>query len=138
MEWRNNGTDPFQEYLKPFAGLVGDRRTWRARRETMQGIMANGRRIGERSQGKHGAQRVERMAKGKSPGRLEREAEERRARVRQVGVEQLQEMPSLLQVRNQNKTLVPGSRTLNGRTVTPKRRRLLSSEGLEKRKNAAS
>lgn len=30
MEWQSNWTDPFQQYLKPFATLIGDRKTWQA------------------------------------------------------------------------------------------------------------
>ena len=99
MEWRSNWTDPFQEYLKPFASLIGDRRTWRTLLSTVKGIIASGSVIGERiavcseelSQGKNGAQRVLRMAKGKSTKRSELDAEDLTARLRQVGVEQLRE-----------------------------------------------
>jgi hypothetical protein len=99
MEWKSNWTDPFQEYLKPFASLIGDRRTWRTLLSTVKGIIASGSVIGERiaacseelSQSKDGAQRVLRMAKGKSTKRSELDAEELTARLRQVGVTQLQE-----------------------------------------------
>jgi len=155
MEWRSNWTDPFQEYLKPFADLIGDRRTWRALLETVKGIIASGSVIGTRiaasseelSQSKNGAQRVLRMVKGESTRRSELDAEELTARLRQVGVEQLQEseaeevwliadgsdlckpyaqeMPYLMQVRDQNKKLVPGYRTLTVLAVTPGRRSIL-------------
>lgn len=155
MEWRSNWTDPFQEYLKPFASLIGDRRTWRTLLATVKGIIASGSVIGERiaacseelSQSKDGAQRVLRMAKGKSTKRSELNAEDLTARLRQVGVTQLQEseaeevwliadgsdlckpyaqeMPYLMQVRDQNKKLVPGYRTLTVLAVTPKRRGIL-------------
>jgi len=99
MEWRSTWTDPFQEYLKPFAELIGDRRTWQALLETVKGIIASGRVIGTRiaasseelSQSKNGAQRVLRMAKGESTKRSELDAEDLTARLRQVGVAQLQE-----------------------------------------------
>ena len=155
MEWRSNWTDPFQEYLKPFASLIGDRRTWRTLLETVKGIIASGSVIGERiaacseelSQSKDGAQRVLRMAKGKSTKRSELNAEDLTARLRQVGVAQLQEseaeevwliadgsdlckpyaqeMPYLMQVRDKNKRLVPGYRTLTVLAVTPKQRGIL-------------
>lgn len=155
MEWRSTWTDPFQDYLKPFADFIGDRRTWRALLETVKGIIASGSVIGSRiaasseelSQSKNGAQRVLRMAKGESTKRSELDAEELTARLRQVGVEQLQEseakevwliadgsdlckpyaqqMPSLMQVRDKNKQLVPGYRTLTVLAVTPKQRGIL-------------
>lgn len=155
MEWRSNWTDPFQAYLKPFANLVGDVRTWRTLLEVVKGIIASGSVIGERiaassaelSRSKNGAQRVLRMAKGESTKRSELNAEDLTARLRQVGVEQLQkseaeevwliadgsdlckpyaqEMPYLMQVRDKNKKLVPGYRTLTVLAVTPQRRGIL-------------
>ena len=155
MEWRSTWTDPFQEYLKPFACLIGDRRTWHALLETVKGIIASGSVIGTRiaasseelSRSKNGAQRVLRMAKGESTKRSELDAEDLTARLRQVGVGQLQEskaeevwliadgsdlckpyaqeMPYLMQVRDQNKQLVPGYRTLTVLAVTPQRRGIL-------------
>jgi hypothetical protein len=160
MEWRSNWTDPFQEYLKPFAGLIGDRRTWWTLLETVKGIMASGSVMGERiaaasaelSRSKNGAQRVLRMAKGESPKRSELDAEDLTSRLRQVGVAQLQEseeedvwligdgsdlcqpyaqeMPYVMQVRDQNKKLVPGSRTLTVLAVTPQRGGILSQKVL--------
>lgn len=158
MEWRSTWTDPFQEYLKPFADLIGDRRTWHTVLSTVKGIIASGRVIGtriaasseERSQSKNGAQRVLRMAKGERTRRSELDAEDRTARFRQVGVAQFQEseeeevwliadgsdlwkpyaqeMPYLMQVRDQNKQVVPGYRTLTVLAVTPKRRGILSQK----------
>ena len=155
MEWRSTWTDPFQEYLKPFADLIGDRRTWKALLETVKGIIASGSVIGARiaacsaelSRSKNGAQRVLRMAKGESTRRSELDAEDLTARLRQVGVAQLQEseeeevwliadgsdlckpyaqeMPYLMEVRDKNKKLVPGYRTLTVLAVTPKRRGIL-------------
>jgi hypothetical protein len=160
MEWRSSWTDPFQEDLKPFAGLIGDRRTWQALRETVKGIIASGRVIGTRiaasweelSQSKNGAQGVLRMAKGESPKRSERDAEALTARLRQGGVKQLpeseeedvcliadgsdlckpyaQEMPYVMQVRDQNKKRVSGYRPLTVLAVTPKRRGILSQNVL--------
>jgi len=102
MEWRSSWTDPFQEYLKPFATLIGDRRTWCALLETVKGIIASGSVIGERiaassaelSRSKNGAQRVLRMAKGESTKRSDLDAEDLTARLRQVGVAQLRESES--------------------------------------------
>lgn len=155
MEWRSSWTDPFQEYLNPFVDLVGDRRTWRTLRETVKGIIASGSVIGTRiaasseelSQSKNGAQRVLRMAKGESTQRSELDAEDLTARLRQVGVAQVreseekevwliadgsdlckpyaQEMPYLMQVRDKNKKLVLGYRTLTVLAVTPQRRGIL-------------
>ena len=155
MEWRSNWTDPFQTYLKPFAVLVGDRRTWQTLVETVKGVIASGSVIAERiaassgelSRSKNGAQRVLRMAKGESTRRSELDAEELTARLRQVGVAQIQEsepeevwliadgsdlckpyaqdMPYLMQVRDQNKQLVPGYRTFTVLAVTPKQRGIL-------------
>lgn len=99
MEWRSNWTDPFQVYLKPFASLVGESRTWRAWRETVKGISASGSVIGERiaassaerSRSKNGAQRVRRMVKGERTKRSDLNAEDLTACLRQVGVAQLRE-----------------------------------------------
>ena len=155
MEWRSNWTDPFQAYLKPFASLIGDRRTWQALQETVKGIIASGSVLGTRiaasseelSRSKNGAQRVLRMAKGESTKRSDLDAQDLTARLRQVGVAQLQEskeeevwliadgsdlckpyaqqMPYLMQVRDKNKQLVPGYRTFTVLAVTPKRRGIL-------------
>ncbi len=126
----------------------------------MKGIIASGRVIGTRiaasseelSQSKKGAQRVLRMVKGERTKRSELDAEALTARLRQVGVKQLQEseeeegwliadgsdlcnpyaqeMRYLMQVRDKNKKLVPGSRSLTVLAVTPKRRGLLSQKVL--------
>jgi hypothetical protein len=141
MEWQSSWTDPFQQYLKPFTSLIGDRRTWQTVLETVKGIIASGSVIGKRiassspelSRSKDGGQRVLRMAKGESTKRSEIDAEHLTAQLRQVGVAQLaqaeeevwliadgsdlckpyaQEMPYLMQVLNENKEVVPGYRTL--------------------------
>jgi hypothetical protein len=99
MEWQSSWTDPFQEYLKPFASLIGDRRTWQALLETVKGIIASGSVIGHRiassspelSRSKDGGQRVLRMAKGESTKRSEMDAEHLTTQLRQVGVAQLQQ-----------------------------------------------
>ena len=48
MEWQSSWTDLFQQYLKPFAPLIGDRRTWEVFRETVKGIIASGSVIAQR------------------------------------------------------------------------------------------
>jgi hypothetical protein len=96
-EWQSSWTDPFQEYLKPFVSLIGDRRTWQVLLETVKGIIASGSIIGQRiassspelSRSKDGGQRVLRMAKGESTKRSEIDAEHLTAQLRQVGVAQL-------------------------------------------------
>lgn len=155
MEWRSSWTDPYQEYLKPFADLIGGVRTWRALQETVKGTIVSGSVIGTRiaassaelSRSKNGAQRVLRMAKGESTKRSDLDADNLTARLRQVGVAQLwesetegvwliadgsdlckpyaQQMPYLMQVHDKNKKLVPGYRMLTALAVTPKRRGLL-------------
>jgi len=155
MEWQRSWTDPFQKYLKPFASLIGDRRTWQAFLETVKGIIASGSVIGQRiassspelSRSKDGSQRVLRMAKGESTKRSEIDAEHLTAQLRRVGIAQLaqaeeeevwliadgsdlckpyaQEMPYLMEVLNENKEEVPGYRTLTVLGVTPKRRGIL-------------
>lgn len=160
MEWQSNWTDPFQQDLKPFASLIGDRRTWQTVLETVKGSIASGSVIGKRiassspelSRSKDGGQRVLRMAKGESTKRSEIDAEQVTAKLRQVGIAQLaqaeeedvwvigdgsdlckpyaQEMPYLMEVLNENKEVVPGYRTLTGIGVTPKRRGILSQKVL--------
>jgi hypothetical protein len=155
MEWQSSWTDPFQQYLKPFASLIGDRRTWQALLETVKGIIASGSVIGHRiassspelSRSKDGGQRVLRMAKGESTRRSEIDAEHLTAQLRQVGVAQLQqseeeevwliadgsdlckpyaqEMPYLMEVLDENERLVPGYRTLTVIGMTPKHRGIL-------------
>jgi hypothetical protein len=142
MEWQSSWTDPFQQYLKPFASLIGDRRTWQTLYETVKGIIASGSVIGHRiassspelSRSKDGAQRVLRMAKGESTRRSEMDAEHLTAQLRQVGAAQLQqseeeevwliadgsdlckpyaqEMPYLMEVLDEHEQVVPGYRTL--------------------------
>lgn len=97
MEWQSSWTDPFQQYLKPFASLIGDRRTWEAFSETIKGIIASGSTVAQRiaassaglSQSKKGSQRVLRMAKGESTQRSQLDAEHLSAHLRQVGIKQL-------------------------------------------------
>jgi Transposase DDE domain len=155
MEWQSSWTDPFQQYLKPFASLIGDRRTWQALLETVKGIIASGSVIGHRiassspelSRSKDGGQRVLRMAKGESTRRSEIDAEHLTAQLRQVGIAQLrqseeeevwliadgsdlckpyaQEMPYLMEVLDEHERLVPGYRTLTVIGVTPNRRGIL-------------
>jgi hypothetical protein len=155
MEWQSNWTDPFQEYLKPFTSLIGDRRTWQVFLETVKGIIASGSVIGQRiassspelSRSKDGGQRVLRMAKGECTKRSEMDAEHVTAQLQQVGVAQLQqseaeevwliadgsnlckpyaqEMPYLMEVLDEDEQLVPGYRTLTVIGVAPERRGIL-------------
>jgi len=150
MEWQSNWTDPFQEYLKPFTSLIGDRRTWQVFLETVKGIIASGSVIGQRiassspelSRSKDGGQRVLRMAKGECTKRSETDAEHVTAQLQQVGVAQLQqseaeevwliadgsnlckpyaqEMPYLMEVLDEDEQLVPGYRTLTVIGLPPK------------------
>ena len=102
MEWRSNWTDPFQAYLKPFASLVGDRRTWCALLETVKGIIASGSVIGERLRPPLGNSAAAKMgpsgyygwSKGRVRARSELDADHLTERLRQEGVAQLQESES--------------------------------------------
>jgi hypothetical protein len=112
-------------------------------------------RSAELSKGKKGSQRVIRLATGESTQRSELDAEHLTKRLREVAVEELRQtpdeelwliadgsdlctpyaevMPYLMQVRDLEKKLVPGYRTLNVIGLTPGRRgllyhRLLSSQ----------
>ena len=155
MEWQSNWTDPFQPYLKPFAPLIGDRRTWDAFRETVKGIIASGSVIAQRiamsspglSLSKRGSERVLRMAKGESTQRSDLDAEHLTAHLRQVGIAQLkqeqeeeiwlvadgsdlckpyaQAMPYLMQVKDEQGELVPGYRSLTVIGMTPGHRGIL-------------
>jgi hypothetical protein len=107
------------------------------------------------NKGKKGSQRVIRLATGESTQRSELDAEHLTKRLREVAVEELRQtpdeelwliadgsdlrkpyaevMPYLMQVRDLDKKLVPGYRTLNVIGLTPGRRgllyhRLLSSQ----------
>src|SRR3989440_4262805 len=155
MEWTTTWEDLLTSYLKPFAGLIGDQRTKKTFGETIKGIIGSGSLIcqqiaaqsAELSKGKKGSQRVIRLATGASTQRSEVDAEHLTKRLREVAVEQLEqapedelwlvadssgfrktyaeEMPYLMQVRDLDKQLVPGYRTLNVIGLTPGRRGLL-------------
>jgi hypothetical protein len=155
MEWQSSWTDPFQQYLKPFASLIGDRRTWEVFSETVEGIIASGSVIAQRiatsvprlSRGKKGSQRVLRMAKGESTRRSRLDAEHLTAHLRQVGIAQLSQekeeeiwlvadgsdlckpyaeaMPYLMQVKDEQGELVPGYRSLTVIGMTPGHRGIL-------------
>lgn len=155
MEWQSSWTDPFQEYLKPFASLIGDRRTWEAFSETIKGIIASGSTVAQRiaansaglSRGKKGSQRVLRMAKGESTKRSSLNAEHLSEHLRQVGIEALQKeeeeeiwlvadgsnlrkpyaqsLPYLMQVKDERGKLVPGYRSLTVLGMTPGHRGVL-------------
>ena len=155
MEWKATWEDPLTSYVKHFVGLIGDERTRKTFGETIKGIIAAGSLIcqqiaaqsAELSQGKKGSQRVIRLATGASTRRSEVDAEHLTKRLREVAVEQLEqapedelwliadssdlrkpyaeEMPYLMQVRDLDKQLVPGYRTLNVIGLTPGRRGLL-------------
>jgi hypothetical protein len=133
----------FDEYLEVFLPLIGDRRTAVTFRATVEGIIGGESltcaRIAAASpllstQGRHGEQRVRRMAKGESTKRSELGAEDLVERLQARGVEVLKderevwaiidpselrkpyarEMPDLMRVRKlQGEGTVPGYRTLN-------------------------
>ena len=155
MEWNTTWEDPLTSYVKQFASLIGDHRTGKTFGEIVKGIIASGSLIcqqiaaqsAELSKGKKGSQRVIRLATGASTQRSEVDAEHLTKRLREVAVEQLEqapedelwliadssdlrkpyaeEMPYLMQVRDLDKQLVPGYRTLNVIGLTPGRRGLL-------------
>ena len=155
MEWTPTWEDPLTSYVKQFAGLIGDQRTGKTFGEIVKGIIASGSLIcqqiaagsAELSKGKKGSQRVIRLATGASTQRSELDAEQLTKRLREVAVEQLEQapedelwliadgsdvrkpyaevMPYLMQVRDLDKQLVPGYRTLNVIGLTPGRRGLL-------------
>ena len=155
MEWNTTWEDPLTSYVKQFARLIGDHRTGKTFGEIVKGIIASGSLIcqqiaaqsAELSKGKKGSQRVIRLATGASTQRSEVDAEHLTKRLREVAVEQLEqapedelwliadssdlrkpyaeEMPYLMQVRDLDKQLVPGYRTLNVIGLTPGRRGLL-------------
>ncbi len=166
MEWNTTWEDPLTSYVKHFDGLMGDQRTRKTFGETVKGIIAAGSlicrqiaaRSAELSKGKKGSQRVIRLATGESTQRSELDAEHLTKRLREVAVEQLAQAPEdelwliadgsdlrkpyaeamsyLMQVRDLDKKLVPGYRTLNVIGLTPGRRgllyhRLLSSQAPE-------
>src|SRR5438105_2813948 len=155
MEWTSTLQDPLTRYLKPFAALIGDQRAKKTFGETIKGIIGAGSLIcqqiaaqsAELSKGKKGSQRVIRLATGESTQRSRLDAEQLTKRLREVAVEQLAQapeeelwliadgsdlrkpyaetMPYLMQVRDLDKQLVPGYRTLNVIGLTPGRRGLL-------------
>ena len=138
MEWQANWEGPRPRYVQRFAGRLLDGRTRRTVQASIQGIMAAGTLICQRSaacsallsQAKDGAQRVLRLASGESRQRWQGDAEHLRAQLRAVAVEQLvqasqdelwlradgadlrkpsaEAMPALMQVRDREGTLVPG------------------------------
>src|SRR5437868_11259243 len=155
MEWNSTWEDPLTSYVKQFAGLIGDRRTYQTFGEVVKGIIGAGSLIcqqiagqsAELSKGKKGSQRVIRLATGQSTQRSELDAEHLTQRLREVAVQQLEQapedevwliadssdlrkpyaevMPYLMQVRDLDEHLVPGYRTLNVIGLTPGRRGLL-------------
>jgi len=155
MEWNTSWEDPLTSYIKQFAELIGDRRTGKTFGEIVKGIIASGSLIcqqiaaqsAELSKGKKGSQRVIRLATGASTQRWQLDAQQLTKRLREVAVEQLEQapedelwlisdgsdlrkpyaevMPYLMQVRDLDKQLVPGYRTLNVIELTPGRRGLL-------------
>jgi hypothetical protein len=155
MEWNPTWENPLTSYVKHFAGLIGDRRTAKTFGEIVKGIIGAGSLIcqqiagqsAELSKGKKGSQRVIRLATGARTKRSELDAEHLTKRLREVAVEQLAQapeeelwliadssdlrkpyaaaMPYLMQVRNLEKQLVSGYRTLNVIGLTPGRRGLL-------------
>jgi hypothetical protein len=155
MEWNPTWEDPLTSYVKQFEGLIGDRRTGKTFGEIVKGIIAAGSLICQRiaaqsaelSKGKKGSQRVIRLARGESTQRSQLDAEHLTRRLREVGVEQLEQtpeeelwliadgsdlrkpyaevMPYLMPVRDLDGELVPGYRTLNVIGLTPRRRGLL-------------
>src|SRR5260370_18740172 len=128
--------------MRPFADLIGDRRTWDTFLETVKGIIGSGSVIAQRiasssprlSRSKKGSQRVLRMAKGESTQRSKLEAEHLTARLRQVGIEELSQeeeeeiwlvadgsdlckpyaeaMPYLMEVKDEQGKRVAGYRSL--------------------------
>src|ERR1051326_8328420 len=166
MEWNLTWENPWTSYVKHFDGLIGDRRTGQAFGAIVKGIISAGSLIGQQiaaqsaelSKGKKGSQRVIRLATGQSTQRSELDAKHLTQRLREVAVEQLAQapedelwliadgsdlrkpyaeaMPYLMRVRDLDKQLVPGYRTLNVIGLTPGRRgllyhRLLSSQAPE-------
>lgn len=155
MEWNSTWEDPLTSYVKRFDGLIGDQRTRKTFGEIVKEIIGAGSLICQRiaaqsaelSKGKKGSQRVIRLATGASTHRSELDAEHLTKRLREVGVEQLEQapedglwliadssdlrkpyavvMPYLMQVRDLDEQLVPGCRTFNVIGLTPERRGLL-------------
>jgi hypothetical protein len=155
MTWETSWDDPFTEYVREFAGLIGDRRTAVTFQEVVKGIIGAGSLVCERIAAhsqmlagrKKGAQRVIRLAKGESTKRSQLDAASLTEKLRRRGLAELAEsetedlwlildgsdlrkphaevMPDLMQVKDLDGSLVPGYRTLNVLGVTPKRRGIL-------------
>ncbi len=92
--------DMLVEYLEPYGSLIGDKRTWETFRETVRGIIGSeslictrisASAVGLSVRGKHGEQRIRRMARGMTTKRSELGAEELVGRLQAQGVEQLRE-----------------------------------------------
>lgn len=103
MKWELAWNDPFTQYLAPFDGLVGDRRTWTTLTETVRGIIGSGSLICQRiaahspilSQVKKGAQRIIRMASGETTKRSPNlNADHLTAQLRSTAIAHLTETPS--------------------------------------------
>lgn len=163
MELTATQQDLLGEYLRDFGSLIGDQRTGVTFLEIVKGIIGAGSLVCQRiaswsavlSHARDGAQRVIRLATGKSTKRSHLSAADLTAQLRQRGVTQLsaaladdlwlildssdlrkphaQEMPDLMWVRDLDGRLVPGYRTLNVLGLIPAQRailyhRLFSSE----------
>jgi hypothetical protein len=138
MEWPATWENPFDAYPQHFQNLIGDRRTAVTLRETLQGIITAGSLICQQiaraspvlAAVKEGARRVRRFVRGESTQRSEIDAGQLTARLRQRGLDYLQEeeppelwlildgsdlrkpyaaeMPDLMEVKALNGELVPG------------------------------
>jgi hypothetical protein len=101
MEWKTTWNDPLTSYVAAFDNLIGDKRTRKTLGETVRGIIGAGSLICQQiagqspvlSQGTKGAQRVIRLAMGESTKRSELDDRHLKARLREVGVEQLEQAP---------------------------------------------
>ncbi len=100
MEWQATWDDPFEGYVRQFAGLVGDRRTWVTFKEVLRGIIISGslvcKRIADHSAvlaraAKEGGQRVIRLATGEGARRSQLDAENLVDRLCSRGISQLSE-----------------------------------------------
>src|SRR5258708_37440107 len=99
MEWKTTWNDPLTSYVAAFDQLIGYQSTRKTLRETIRGIIGAGSLICQQiagqspllSQGKKGAQRVIRLAMGKSTQRSELDDRHLTARLREVAVEQLEQ-----------------------------------------------
>jgi len=155
MEWQATWGNPFDAYLQHFQDLIGDQRTRVTLRETVRGIMVAGSLVCQKivqsspilAAAKEGDRRVRRVARGESTQRSKIDAAHLTARLRQRGLDYLQEeepaelwlildcsdlrkpyaeeMPVLMEVKALNGDLVSGYRTVNVLGIAPKRRGLL-------------